>query len=240
MPDVYARRYGASLSTATVSSVPGCAATASAHHESRPAVIPQSTPARRQTSTCSTLGASASASSSTSFIGTRFPRRYDASAVSTSFASASASRADTAGPAKPEKIGTWIAPMCAQACEAIAASGDIGRNVPTASPSRIPSLRRACASRLTSCDSSAQVSERRPPSSGAQTAASRSGVSRAHRCTHASARLSRAPTNQVVHSIPRDASRTSSQLRASGIPRSSTTARQNRSGSSTDTRCSSM
>ena len=33
---------------------------------------------------CSTLGASASASSSTSFIGTSLPRRYDASAVSTS------------------------------------------------------------------------------------------------------------------------------------------------------------
>ncbi len=44
-------------------------------------------------------------------MGTSRPRLYDASAVSTTFASASASRDDTAGPAKPEKIGTWIAPM---------------------------------------------------------------------------------------------------------------------------------
>ena len=36
-------------------------------------------------------------------------------------------RCATAGAAKPEKTGTWTAPMCAQACEAIAASGDIGR-----------------------------------------------------------------------------------------------------------------
>ena len=34
--------------------------------------------------------------------------------------------ATTAGAAKPEKIGTCTAPMCAQACEATAASGDIG------------------------------------------------------------------------------------------------------------------
>ena len=43
------------------------------------------------------------------------------------FASESMSLCATAGAAKPEKIGTWTAPMCAQACEAIATSGDIGR-----------------------------------------------------------------------------------------------------------------
>ena len=58
----------------------------------------------------------------------------------TSFAPASASREDTAGPANPEKIGTCTAPMCAHACAAIAASGAIGRNVPTASPSPMPTL----------------------------------------------------------------------------------------------------
>ncbi len=213
--------------------------TASSHHESRPVVIGQSTPARLQTSTRSTLGASASASSSTAFIGTTFPRRYDASAVRTSFAPASASRDDTAGPANPEKIGTCTAPMCAHACDAIAASGAIGRNVPTTSPSPMPSSRSASARRRTSCETSAHVSERRSPSSGTHTAASRSGVSDAHRWTHAFAMLSRAPTNHVVHSMPRVSSSTASQSRANGIPRSLTTARQNRSGSSIDTRCSS-
>ena len=43
------------------------------------------------------------------------------------FAPESTRRWATAGAAKPEKTGTWTAPMCAQACEAIAASGDIGR-----------------------------------------------------------------------------------------------------------------
>ena len=157
----------------------------------------------------------------------------------TSFAPASASRDDTAGPANPEKIGTCTAPMCAHACDAIAASGAIGRNVPTASPSPMPSSRSASASRRTSCETSAHVSERRSPSSGTHTAASRSGVSDAHRWTHAFAMLSRAPTNHVVHSIPRVSSSTASQSRANGIPRSLTTARQNRSGSSIETRCSS-
>ena len=71
-----------------------------------PGSIAQSPAPRCQTTTRSTLGASASASSRTSFIGTSRPRRYDASAVTTTFAPASASRADTAGPANPEKIGT--------------------------------------------------------------------------------------------------------------------------------------
>ena len=43
------------------------------------------------------------------------------------FASESTSRWATAGAANPEKTGTWTAPTCAQACEATAASGDIGR-----------------------------------------------------------------------------------------------------------------
>ena len=33
----------------------------------------------------------------------------------------------TAGAAKPEKSGIWIAPMCAHACEATATSGHMGR-----------------------------------------------------------------------------------------------------------------
>ena len=43
------------------------------------------------------------------------------------FASESTSRCATAGAAKPEKIGTCTAPICAQAWDAIATSGDIGR-----------------------------------------------------------------------------------------------------------------
>ena len=44
----------------------------------------------------------------------------------TAFAPESWRRWTTAGAAKPEKIGTWTAPMCAQAWEATAASGAIG------------------------------------------------------------------------------------------------------------------
>jgi hypothetical protein len=53
--------------------------------------------------------------------------RPDVSVVIATFASESTSRWATAGAAKPENTGTWTAPTCAQACEAIAASGDIGR-----------------------------------------------------------------------------------------------------------------
>ena len=47
--------------------------------------------------------------------------------VITAFAPESCKRCTIAGAAKPEKIGTCTAPICAQACEAAAASGDIGR-----------------------------------------------------------------------------------------------------------------
>ena len=57
----------------------------------------------------------------------RLPRRSDQSAVITTFAPESWSRWTIAGAAKPEKIGTCTAPTCAQACEAIATSGLIGR-----------------------------------------------------------------------------------------------------------------
>ena len=91
------------------------------------------------TITCSTLGASRRASSTISSIGTSRPRRDDARAVITTLASEAWSRCATAGAAKPEKIGTWIAPMCAQACDATGTSGDIGRKIATRSPSRTPS-----------------------------------------------------------------------------------------------------
>ena len=56
----------------------------------------------------------------------RLPRRSDQSAQITTFACESSSRDAIAGAAKPEKIGTWTAPMCAHACDAIATAGDIG------------------------------------------------------------------------------------------------------------------
>ena len=85
-------------------------------------------PSRRQTTTCSTDGASASASSAISFIGTAAPRRSVAVGGHEHLrprVRAAARRSPA--PRSPEKIGTWIAPMCAHACEAIAASGAIGR-----------------------------------------------------------------------------------------------------------------
>ena len=79
------------------------------------------------TITCSSAGDSRRASSRISSIGTLLPRRNDDRAVIAALAPESTRRCATAGAAKPEKTGTWTAPMCAQACEAIAASGDIGR-----------------------------------------------------------------------------------------------------------------
>ena len=73
-------------------------------------------------------------------MGTSRPRRLDVSVVIATFASDAWSRWATAGAANPEKIGTWIAPMCAHACEATATSGDIGRKIATRSPSSTPSL----------------------------------------------------------------------------------------------------
>ena len=96
----------------------------------------------------------------------------------------------------------------------------------------------ASASRTVSCESSANVHSRRAPSSPRKTAAVASGVRSAQAWTHALAMFSRAPTNHVVHSMPRESSSTSSHGRPSSSPRSSTTARQKRSGSSTETRCS--
>ncbi len=115
--------------------------------------------------TCSSAGELARASSRISAIGTTRPRRDDASTVTATFASESWSRCATAGAAKPEKIGTCTAPMCAHACDATAASGDMGRYVATRSPGSTPSATSASASRVTSRDCSANVSSRREPSS---------------------------------------------------------------------------
>src|SRR4051794_37500266 len=102
----------------------------------------------------------------------------------------------------------------------------------TRSPGSTPRATSASASRVTSCESSAYDSSTRAPSSPSHTTAGRSGASRFQRCTHASATFSRPPTNQVAHSAPRERSTTRSHGCENSIPRSSTTAGQNHSGSS--------
>ena len=114
VPDVYASRYGASESTSTAGSEPGCRVTSSGHSRA----------SRSHSITCST--ACGPASSSAARISIRLPRRSDQSEQITTFACESSSRAAIAGAAKPEKIGTCTAPTCAHACEAIATAGHIG------------------------------------------------------------------------------------------------------------------
>ena len=144
-----------------------------------------------------------------SSIGMGLPRRVEWRAVITTFASLERRRCATAGAAKPEKIGTWIAPTCAQACEAIAASADIGRKSATRSPGSTPSRTSASASRVTSRESSAKVSVRaRCRPRARPTAASASGVRSAQRCTQLRAIEILPPGNHVVHSGPRESSKT--------------------------------
>ena len=72
---------------------------------SRPGVIGTSTPRFSKTTTCSTVGDAATASSAAAFISPCLPRRQVPSAVKTTLALASCSRAATDAGAKPEKIG---------------------------------------------------------------------------------------------------------------------------------------
>ncbi len=154
-------------------------------------------------------------------------------------ASLARSRCATAGAANPEKIGTWIAPTCAHACEAIATSGDIGRNSATRSPGRTPSPTSASARRVTSRESSANVSVRREPSSPSPTAATASGVRPAQRWTQLRAIEISPPGNHVVHSGPRERSLTCIHGCENSIPTSSTASGQNQSGSAAARRTSS-
>jgi hypothetical protein len=134
------------------------------------------------------------------------PRRDDSVVVIATFASLAWSRCATVGAANPEKIGTWIAPTCAHALEAIATSGDIGRKIATRSPSRTPSRTSASARRVTARESSTKVSAVLDPSSRRPTAALTDGVRSAQRWTQLCAIDKRPPVNHVVHSGPRDSS----------------------------------
>lgn len=81
---------------------------------------------RRTTSTCSTLGWSATASSTASLSEAALPRRYWPSVVMTSLASASSTRAFSADAENPAKTTLCMAPRRAQASIATIASGTIG------------------------------------------------------------------------------------------------------------------
>ena len=116
-------------------------------------------------------------------------------AVIATFASRAWSRCATAGAANPEKIGTWIAPMCAHACEATATSGDIGRKIATRSPGSTPSPTSASASRVTSRESSRERERR---------AARRPRRARRPRPRRAVARAQRWTQFQAMLSLPAD------------------------------------
>ena len=96
--------------------------------------------------------------------------------------------------------------------------------------------RRAASSRETARRTCARAAS---PSSPRKTAATSSGRRSAWRWTQFVAMFSRPPTNHVAHSIPADSSSTRSHGVENSSPRSSINAGQNRSGSSTERRCSS-
>src|SRR5882724_11840365 len=133
-----------------------------------------------------------------------------------------------------------MAPIRTTASVAMAASGDIGRNTPTRSPSRTPRRLSALASWFTSRASSRYVRLRLRPSSPSQMIAGCSPRPASRwRSTQLSAKLIRPPSNQRGHWRPREASRTRVYGRVNRRPRSRTTASQYQSGSATLRRCSS-
>ena len=102
------------------------ASTASCHHTSL-SVQSTSWPVRRTTRTFSTLGQSATASSTAGLSAEADPRRYPPSEVITSFAWASSMRLRSASEENPPKTTECGAPIRAHASMAIAASGIMGR-----------------------------------------------------------------------------------------------------------------
>ena len=159
----------------------------------------------------------------------------------TTLASDAWRRCATAGAAKPEKIGTWIAPMCAQACDATGTSGrHREEDRDPVALAALPVGASASASLVTSRDSSWNVCSRRDPSSPSPTEAIASGRRSAQRCTQFQAMFTFPPTNQVAHSGPRERSITCSQGCENSSPMSSIAAGQNHSGSSCERRTSSQ
>ena len=129
--------------------------------------------------------------------------------------------------------------MCAIACDATATSGDIGRKMPTRSPGSTPSETRCSASRVTSRESSANVSfASRCRPRRARPRRCRPAGDSAQRCTQLCAMFSVAPTNQVVHAGPRESSSTCVQGCENSSPMSSIASGQNQAGSSCERRTS--
>ena len=186
---------------------PASSLTRSAQSWSRPGVAGASRPSRLQVTTCSTDGTDATASSAISFIGTTRAAPERAVGGDQGLRSRVGEPRRDRRRAKPEKIGTWTAPRCAHACDAIAASRRHRQeDRRPCHPRRRRAARAPPRAASPRCESSLQVSAVRPPSSARSTAASESGRSRAQRWTHASATFSLAPVNHVVHSIPRESS----------------------------------
>ncbi len=126
VPDVYRMNSGCSASNASGVCSGDCPSTASCHHLSRESSQATSWPVRRTTSTCSTIPARSTASSTAGLSADGLPRRYPPSAVMTTRASASWIRVARASEEKPPKTTECAAPMRAQASIAIAVSGIIG------------------------------------------------------------------------------------------------------------------
>ena len=188
--------------------------------------------------TCSS--ACGPASSSVARISMRLPRRSDQSAQIATFACESSSRDAIAGAAKPEKIGTCTAPMCAHACAATATAGrhrHVDRDPVARADAELDERLGELRHLPRGLGVGERLARRRPRR--ARRAPRRPAASSAQRCRQTRATFTRPPLNQVAHSGPRDESTTDVQGCENSIPRSSTTAGQKRSGSSTEIRCSS-
>ena len=132
----------------------------------------------------------------------------------------------------PEKIGTWIAPMCAQACEAIAAS----RRHRQEERDAVAGLDAEPDERLREPRDLARElgeGERGPPCRPRPARPRRASPGRplAQRCTQLRAIDDLPPGNQVVHSGPRESSTTASHGSENSSPMSSITSGQNHAGS---------
>ena len=153
--------------------------------------------------------AAAMAASATSFMATTLLRRTKPSAQMRTRGRGSRRRLATASAAYPEKMGTKTAPMRAAARKAAIASGDMGRNTPTASPASTPRRISPPANRLTLSSNSEKDQITDSPLSRSPITAGASGRVSAQRSTQAADKLISPPTNQVAHWGPRETSRTS-------------------------------
>ena len=131
VPDVYSRKRRSSLSIDSGSHVASASASSSWYQWSRPSVMsmsasPPEALMRSTTTTCSTDGVLASATSTVGLRRPGLPRRQPPSAVMTTLHSASLMRSASESALKPPNTTEWAAPMRAQASSAAGSSGIIG------------------------------------------------------------------------------------------------------------------